>query len=239
MKRYTTMVFDVGGTLLRFDLDRLTDKYVELCARRGVIVEPQHAHDVLLRLELELPNRSRERQISLEQGYGIGFWDDFYWEGFRRLGVKADMSAEAAWIREHFQRAEFETLHPDVIPALDALKRRGVTLGILSNFSPNCEQVLELVGIHDYFAFFVVSAIAGIEKPDERIFDLTVQAARSPRAEIVYIGDSLFHDVEGAERAGIDAILVDRHNAHTEFGGPRVHDLLELTAFAGTGQDAN
>ena len=84
------------------------------------------------------------------------------------------------------------------------------------------------LGIHRYFSFFVVSAIVGIEKPDPRIFDLTVRAAKRPREEIVYIGDSVFHDIEGARSAGIAGILVDRQNQHPEFNGARVRELREL-----------
>jgi FMN phosphatase YigB (HAD superfamily) len=46
--------------------------------------------------------------------------------------------------------------------------------------------------------------------------------------EIVYIGDSIFHDVEGARQAGIEAILVDRQNQHSDWKGARVRDMHEL-----------
>lgn len=233
MKRYDTMVFDVGGTLLRFDLDKLTRAYVEISARHGSYLEPARTRAVLEELELELPTRTRERQISLERENGRGFWDDFYGEGFRRLGMQADMSAGAAEIRKRFQRAEFETLFNDVVPALDTLAARGIQMGILSNFSPNCEDVLHRMGIHRYFSFFVVSALAGVEKPDSRIFLLVVQAARRGPQEIAYIGDSLFHDIEGAARAGLDAILVDRHDRYPDFKGNRIRGLEELVAYAG------
>jgi putative hydrolase of the HAD superfamily len=148
------------------------------------------------------------------------------------------MSAGAAEIRTRFQRAEFETLFPDAVPALDQLGARGIKLGILSNFSPNCEDVLRKVDIHRHFAFFVVSALAGVEKPDRRIFDLVVRAANSQPSEIVYVGDSLFHDIEGAKGAGLDAILVDRANRHPEFKGLRIRDLGELIEYAGKVKDA-
>ncbi|MBI4789175.1 MAG: HAD-IA family hydrolase [Chloroflexi bacterium] len=232
MPQYTTMVFDVGGTLLRLDLDKLARAYLRAGAAAGVALDFERTRAVLQALELELPARSQQRPISLEQGFGSGFWDEFYAEGFRRLGVGKDMSAAVVDIRERFQRAEFETLFDDVKPTLAALAARGVTLGILSNFSPNCEDVLRQVGIHAHFAFFVVSALAGIEKPDPRIFDLVVRAANRPRSEIVYIGDSVFHDAQGAAAAGLTAILVDRTNRYQEFSGVRVRDLTELLAYA-------
>jgi len=231
MGRYSTMVFDVGGTLLRFDLDALARAYQDAGAPLGVSLDFAPTRAVVEALERELPARSQQRLVSLEEDNGKGFWDQFYGDGFRRLGVTRDVSAATAAIRERFQRAEFETLFDDVIPTLEALSARGVALGILSNFSPNCEDVLRQVGIHQYFSFFIVSALAGVEKPDPRIFDLGVRAANRPRTQIVYVGDSLFHDIEGAQRAGIDAILVDRNNRQRDWNGARVQNLSDLISY--------
>ncbi len=231
MNRYATIVFDVGGTLLRFNLDLLARAYQAAAAPLGVALDFAPTRATLETLEHELPARSQPRLISLEPDDGKRFWDEFYSEGFRRMGISADVSAAAAQIRERFQRAEFEALFDDVLPTLDALTARGFTLGILSNFSANCEDVLRQVGVQRYFSFFVVSALAGVEKPDPRIFDLTVRAANQPREAIVYIGDSPFHDIEGARRAGIDAILVDRQDQHRDWNGARVQNLQELVVY--------
>lgn len=239
MKRYSTMIFDVGGTLLQLNVDKLAHTYVQRAARRGIALDHALARAVLVELEGELPSRSRERQISLEKSFGKGFWEEFYGEAFRRLGVTADMTAEVNDIRERFQRADFETLFPDVVPALEGLTAAGARLGILSNFSPNCEDVLKLMGVHRFYSFFVVSALAGVEKPDPRIFELAVQASGSPHSDIVYIGDSIYHDIEGANRAGLDAILVDRRNRFPDFPGMRITSLTELVAWSGKEQDAH
>jgi HAD superfamily hydrolase (TIGR01549 family) len=228
MKRYATMVFDVGGTLLRLNLDALTQAYRAAAQPLNRALDFERTRQVIGELETELPVWQQTRVVSLEKDNGREFWNDFYAEGFRRLGITQDVTFAADKIRERFQRAEFETLFDDVIPTLDALTARGIPLGILSNFSANLEDVLRQVGIHHYFRFFIVSAVAGVEKPDPRIFELTARAANQPREEIVYIGDSIFHDIAGAQRAGMNAILVDRPDRHSDFSGTRVRDLREL-----------
>jgi REG-2-like HAD superfamily hydrolase len=228
MLSHSTVVFDVGGTLLQLDYAALARLYVRAAATRGITLEFADARAVLEVLESEMPHRQRNRPVSLENDDGKSFWDEFYTDGFRRMGVPGDVSREVTEIRERFQRGEFEALYEDVVPVLDGLRAQGKRLGILSNFSPNLENVLRQVGIHHYFSFFVVSAIVGVEKPDARIFDLTMRAAQVSRAEIVYIGDSVFHDVEGARAAGLAGILVDRRDQHPEFNGARVRDLREL-----------
>ena len=228
MVDYSTLVFDVGGTLLQLNNDALAQTYVATAAALGVSIDLQQTRAVIAKLEGELPIWQQKRSVSLEKDNGREFWNDFYAEGFRRLGITCDMSPAVNEIRERFQRAEFEMLFDDVLPTLEALSARGTPMGILSNFSANLENVLRQVGVYQYFQFFVVSAVAGVEKPNPKIFDLTMQVANRPPQTIVYIGDSIFHDIEGARQAGIAAILVDRQNRHPKFDGPRIRDLREL-----------
>lgn len=226
--KYSLVLFDVGGTLIHFNHSKLARFYATAAAEGGNSIPFAQISAVLTQLERDLPTLSQQRALSLEKEFGKSFWDDFYAEGFRRLGIVGDMSRAVAEIRERFMRGEFETVFDDTLSTLDALKARGVPMGIVSNFSPNLEDVLRQQGIHDYFQFFVVSAIAGVEKPDPKIFDLAVNLAQRPRAELVYIGDSIFHDMDGARAAGIAGILIDRANLYHDYPGSRVQDLNDL-----------
>lgn len=51
----------------------------------------------------------------------------------------------------------------------------------------------------------VISEEAGVMKPDRRIFDLAAERAACPSHRILYVGDSLHSDVEGALAAGWQA----------------------------------
>jgi len=228
MTRYSTCIFDVGGTILRLNVQAMAHIYVDACHALGAPTEFARACAVIETLERELPIRQQQRLVSLEHNNGKDFWIDFYTDGFRRLGVTGDVYPHADDIRARFQRAEFETLFDDVLPALDALAARGIHLGILSNFSINLENVLRQVGVHHYFSFFVVSAVAGMEKPDPQIFELAIRATHQPREKLVYVGDSVFHDIQGARQVGMDAILIDRKNQHPDFSGTRLASLTEL-----------
>ena len=225
---FTLVVFDVGGTLIHFNHTKIAPFYAAAAAERGTAIDSAQINTVLTQLERDLPTLSRQRALSLEKEFGKSFWDDFYAEGFRRLGIEGDTSRAVAEIRERFMRGEFETVYDDTLPALNALKARHVPMGIVSNFSPNLEEVLQQQGIHDYFQFFIVSAIAGVEKPNPKIFDLAVEIAQHPREEIVYVGDSVFHDMEGARAAGIAGVLIDRANLYRDYDGVRLQDLNDL-----------
>ncbi|MEW5720331.1 MAG: HAD family hydrolase, partial [Chloroflexota bacterium] len=165
----STLIFDVGGTLLRLDYAAVAQMYADAGVARGIKLNRARARAVLEELENEVPLRQKQRQVSLENDNGKSFWDGFFTDAFRRLGVRGDVSREATEIRERFQRGEFEALFDDVIPTLTALHARGKQLGILSNFSPNLENLLRQLGVHHFFSFFIVSGIVGVEKPDPRI----------------------------------------------------------------------
>jgi REG-2-like HAD superfamily hydrolase len=228
---HPTLVFDVGGTLLHLDHSKMQQVYLQAAQERGTMLDRKRVGAVLETLEFELPSLAQKRTLSLENDFGKTFWEDFYAEGFRRLGVKADVSGVVAQIREQFMRGEFDVLFDDALPSLDALKAHHVPMGILSNFSPNLEDLLRKVGIHDYFGFFIVSSIAGVEKPDKQIFDLAVAAANRPRNEIIYVGDSVYHDMNGARAAGVGAVLMDRGNRYPDYSATRVQNLSDLVSY--------
>lgn len=231
MREYSTYVFDVGGTLITFDEWLRAQEYAGRAAQVGVVVSQAETFRVLERLNHELPERMKHVPLSLlpvqEQR---AFWLDFWGDGFRQIGVSdADAGRLAAELLDPVNGGNFQKVFEDVVPALEQLKARGKRMGIISNFSPNCEPLLKQLGLAHYFDFFVVSGILGIEKPDARIFHAAVAEAGKPISELVYIGDSVFHDVEGAQGAGMDAILVDRADRFPQFPGPRVRDLRELS----------
>lgn len=227
---YPTLVFDAGGTLLHFDQARMQQVYLSAAQARGKMLDAAYVGAMLEQLESELPTLSRHRALSLQSDMGKSFWEEFFAEGFARLGVTEDVTNVVAEIRKQFMRGEFEVLFDDTLQALEALRERNIPMGILSNFSPNLEDILKKLGIHEYFAFFVVSSIAGAEKPDKKIFDLAVRAANRPLDQIVYIGDSIFHDMDGARAAGIAGILIDRGNRHSDYAGARVQNLRALVS---------
>ena len=232
-KTYSTFVFDVGGTLIKFDEGRRAVAYSERAAQAGIHVSANDVQTVLHTLDAELPARQQGIPLSLmPYAQQRAFWVDFWAEGFRRLGVgDADAMRFADELLDSAHGANFQAVFADCVPALQALQARGKRLGIISNFSPNCEPLLRELGLAQYFDFFIVSGILGIEKPDPRIFHAAVQAAGAPISEIVYVGDSVYHDVQGARDAGMDAILIDRDNQHAERALTRIQDLRELSAF--------
>ena len=97
------------------------------------------------------------------------------------------------------------TCYPDVRPALARLARTR-PLFALSNGNAD----LGLCGIAEYFSGHVSARGVGAAKPDQRIFAALAANAGVPAAEILHVGDDPYADVEGARRAGMQAVWLNR-----------------------------
>jgi putative hydrolase of the HAD superfamily len=120
-------------------------------------------------------------------------------------------------------------LFDDVRPALDELAGLGIKLGVVSNFEPWLEDILDLQGIGDRFAAVAISGKLGVAKPDPDIFKAALTEAGADPGATVHVGDQPVNDVAAARAVGITPVLIDRYNRHPETDAAhRVEDLLEL-----------
>lgn len=126
----------------------------------------------------------------------------------------------------------------DAVPFLNFVKSQNnrYLMGVCSNSpSRTLETVLPMLGLHEYFKFFVCSQDVGAEKPSEKIFQATYDRARFwmpdlKKEEVLHIGDSMPADFCGARRFGFQSLLLDRSK------NPRVtvyQDWLEAPDYPG------
>ncbi len=130
----------------------------------------------------------------------------------------------ALYVKHRFEDIE---LYPDVIPALDLL-RRDYTIGLLSNGNGYPEQC----GLPDRFSFVVFSQDVGVEKPDPAIFLVACRQAGCAPAELMHVGDSLASDVAGANAAGATSVWLNREARPNNSGILPDHEIHSLTELA-------
>jgi len=122
-------------------------------------------------------------------------------------------------------------LYDDVPAALGALAARGIKVGLISNSHRCLASFQQHFELHGLIAAAVSSSEHGYLKPHPSIFESTLTLLGVSPAEAVMVGDSIPHDVEGARRVGMRAILVQR-SAHPAAappaGVPVIRDLSEL-----------
>lgn len=141
------------------------------------------------------------------------WWRVIALHAFQQVGVFnqfADFTDFFDTLYNHFATAEPWFIYPDVLPALEAWRRIGIGLGIVSNFDSRLELVLEALKLKEFFTSITISTQAGVAKPDPQIFAVALQKHHCDAKEAWHIGDSLKQDYQGAKAAGLRAILLER-----------------------------
>jgi putative hydrolase of the HAD superfamily len=140
-------------------------------------------------------------------------------ERFRRLLVDAraaEAERLAAGLAVTYRRA-YETGWqpvPGALPLLLALKARGATIAIVTNNLTDEQRLkLRLCGMTGYVDELITSEDVGVQKPDPRIFHVALDRTGARPEEAVMLGDAWKTDIEGARRAGLRAIWLNRLGA--------------------------
>lgn len=101
----------------------------------------------------------------------------------------------------------YATVFPNVKETLGELRDKGLILGVGTNMTSHVQfRKLTAFGLLEYFSFIVSSEEADYEKPQKDIFLKCAAKAHCDPSQCVYVGDSLIHDIVGAQNAGMPAL---------------------------------
>jgi len=207
-----TIIFDLDGTL-RHNIPSSNDLLYEYAQQLGVKDAPgkqlkgaRWAHFYWA--------QSSDFYADIEQfgGMNDGFWANYTYRHLLSLSVSKKQASELTpKIMEHMQTAfnPEDHVYPCVPETLQALKDAGYFLGLVSNRSAPCQEQCEALGLLHFFFFSYVAAEVDAWKPDPRIFDRALEFTGALPEETVYIGDNYYADIIGAEKAGIQPVLLD------------------------------
>ena len=124
----------------------------------------------------------------------------------------------------------------DVVPALELLKKRGITLGVSSNLRRDMGELCKELGLDQYLDFYVTAAEAGAEKPHPPMFLAALKKAGVDASEVVHVGDQYQADVQGARAAGMVPVLLDREGWYTDINDcSKISSLPELDGLLAQG----
>jgi putative hydrolase of the HAD superfamily len=108
-------------------------------------------------------------------------------------------------------------VYPEVRPVLGELRRRGLAIGVCSNWGWDLEGALHATGVDALIDVAVTSARVGYRKPHGAMYESILGALRVAAPEAIFVGDSWEPDVLGPIGAGMRSVHVDR--AHGESAG--------------------
>ncbi|WP_157800152.1 HAD family hydrolase [Sporolactobacillus pectinivorans] len=124
-------------------------------------------------------------------------------------------------------------LYDDTIYTLEALKKQGVKIGILTDvpYGMDRDYVLSDIEVFkDYIDVLLTSADVGFRKPNKQGYlDLLSKLGVSAN-NLVFVGDEQ-KDIKGANSIGTYSVLINRTNAKKEYGQRKeINSLKELLA---------
>ncbi|MBA4189973.1 MAG: haloacid dehalogenase [Planctomycetaceae bacterium] len=133
-----------------------------------------------------------------------------------------------AELYDHFAKPTAWQVCPHAAAVLKELNTRGLVVGMGSNYDARLWSVLdgfpELAPLRDRT---VVSAAVGFRKPAAEFFREVTRVAGCVPGEILFAGDDIDNDYQGATAAGLNAVLLD--DQHREPGiTNRITSLREL-----------
>ncbi len=214
--------FDVTGTLLGLKRS-VGSVYLEFIQRCGLAetgdacweerLDKAFAKSLQGAEPLAFPGVSRVDLPNLERQW----WRRRLRQSLDAVGLADSIRFEQFFeaVLAYYSQPEVWHLMKGCRQALSRLAARGVRLAVVSNFDSRLPNLLESLGIADFFETVVYSSRAGAAKPDALIFDLALQETGLPPNAVVHVGDSIAHDVRGAEAAGLRALLFDPQGRHS------------------------
>jgi HAD superfamily hydrolase (TIGR01509 family) len=137
-----------------------------------------------------------------------------------------DCSPEAhrAWSFDFFERAGLDDelasalydldldpvahdFYPDVAPTFDALHRAGLSIAVVSDIHFDLRPEFRAGGLDEFVDAYVLSYEHGMQKPDPRVFEFTLNLLGVDAADALMVGDRASHD-GGAVACGIATLLL-------------------------------
>lgn len=250
------VTMDVTGTIVSFR-GSLEEHYLGAAAKCGVQLSPESSQAITGAFSRAYKETCTEfpcfggNTLTAKQ-----WWKECVLRSFQYAGV--DMEDETTKdlvfqrIYSTFGSNMAYEIFPDAQPFLDWARRHGLVCGVLSNADERYgDSILPMLGLtHDDLQFQVYSKDVQLEKPDGRLFLVTMERGipflDSPNdidpmqpSQVLHIGNDFQKDFEGARRMGMHSVLLDRYNEHDRAsewqrrGAPVLKDLLDVVEFLG------
>ncbi len=232
----SAVVFDLGGTLLDFNPDRLpwldweraglANAYAYLSARGYQIEERALIGEFID----DLPERW-ERATQGGENLCLGA---VMREACAACGIEPTPAEIKEAVARYIELLDARVVpYDDTVDTLERLRAAGYRIGLVSNTmwpARYHHQELQRFGLHPYFDHTVFSSDVGVWKPQPGIYLLSLGALDVPAKEAVFVGDMPAHDIVGAKEVGMRAVYKQNVSFRPDGVGPDavIEHLSEL-----------
>ncbi len=200
--------FDLGGTLFsNLDIPRVNARaIVEAAQRLGFEGEFGEIGLAYVRAAREVNDLYMQRSYYLHR--------DHFYDTYRAFARSFEQEATDEFLEWFYQAqrtsmVEGLALRDDCVETLRALRARDLGLAIVSNIDDDyLEGMLRNLELEPLFDHWISSEAAQSCKPDPKIFECALRRADCRADEVVFVGDSRIHDIQGARALGMTTVLL-------------------------------
>jgi putative hydrolase of the HAD superfamily len=217
-----TVFLDAGGVLVHPNWHRVA----LTLARHGIAADAGRLAAVEPSVRRELDTASGIRTTT-DRSRGEAYFNRVFTLAGVTVGPALE-PARAELAAYHAEHNLWEHVPEDTLPALERLSSGGRRLAVVSNSNGTVRAKLRRLGLSRFFEAIVDSLEEGVEKPDPRIFALTLDRMGARAETTIHVGDLYHVDVVGAHAAGLRAVLVDPHGLYLDQDALRVPSLTAL-----------
>jgi REG-2-like HAD superfamily hydrolase len=205
--RVKGVYFDAGGTLL-YPHPSVGEIYALVLSRWGVDRSPKSLQTAfklswkrLTHTAKDFTNEESEKQ----------WWRKLVRMTLDGQGVPKDFEGFFEDLYHAFASTEYWRLHDGALDCVLSFRRLGWKTGIISNWDHRLRKILAELPLRDVLDEIIISSEVGCEKPHPEIFHEGARRWSFQPDELLYIGDSLHHDILPARELGWSAWLIHPH----------------------------
>lgn len=222
--------FDVGQTLLRAD-PPVPEVFARVARRLGHDITVRDVEPCMVDVDAFYhAEYLRDGDFWCVHERAVQIWLDMYAMMADYCGITHNAPELCQAVYDEYLNPENWSMFPDVEACLKGLKRRGFTLGIISNWDATLEDLIRGMGMLPYFDEVIASAAVGCRKPSPAVFQIAMERVGARPEECVHVGDLPEADGDGAAAAGIRPVLIDRAGLLQDTRYERVDLLTDLVS---------
>jgi len=202
------VLFDLGGTLIQTaEIPEIFRRILKVFGIEVSCEEVSNAHEA---------NKAELDVAAGQIRCGMEFWTEFNSQLLRRLGIENNVETLAKNITNLWWDNADLRFYSDVPKALSWLKARNIKVGVVTNaLREDYEQILQRLGATRLFDVVVGIDDCKRAKPDKQIFFYALERLGVKPDEVLFVGNELEADYEGAKGAGLKALFIDRERKNS------------------------
>lgn len=222
--RFKAVIFDLFGTLVdNFSYQDHRDMLSEMALALSFPSED------FIKLWIETFNDRVKGKFKTPESNIIHICDE--------LGVypEEEQVKRACEIRREFTRSSLIPRN-DAEPTILKLKSMGLKIALVSDCTNEVPVLWDETVFPKLIDFPVFSCVAGMKKPDPKIYKIALDGLGVNPDDCLYVGDGSSHELSGAKRVGMHPVLIqvpyENETAYKvdpeEWKGTKIEALKEI-----------